>query len=101
MAKYVYTICFKKTGMMRYISHLDLLRFFQRAARRAGLPLTLTEGFNPHPKIKIEPALKLGLECSNLRAEIILSERFLADEVLGRLKREAPDGIEIIDVKEI
>ena len=80
---------------MIYISHLDLLRVFQRAARRGGLPLSLTEGFNPHPKIKIEPALKLGLESSDLTAEIILSEKFSSKDVRERLTKELPDGIEI------
>ena len=85
--------------MMKYISHLDLLRLFQRAARRAGLPLAFTEGFSPHPRIKIEPALKLGLE-SDLMAEVILDGSISADDVEARLKNEMPAGIDIIEVKE-
>ena len=81
---------------MRYISHLDLLRLFQRAARRAGLPLFLTEGFNPHPKIKIEPAVKLGLEAEDLRAEIILTEKVPDKNLMESLGKELPPGIEII-----
>ena len=96
---YIFSIRFEKTGMMRYISHLDLLRLFGRASRRAGLPLVLTEGFNPHPKIKIEPALKLGLESSDLRAEIALKEKISPEEVQERLKEELPNGIEIMEVK--
>jgi radical SAM-linked protein len=98
MRQYAYQIRFKKTGVMRYISHLDLLRLFQRAARRAGMPLSLTEGFNPHPKVKIEPALKLGLESSDLKAEIILSKPFSSNEILERLQKELPDGIDIKEV---
>ena len=94
----VFKVCFKKTGIIRYISHLDLLRVFQRASRRADLPLSLTEGFNPHPKIKIEPALKLGLESNGLKAEIVLAEKILPEEVEARLKKELPDGIEITEV---
>ena len=82
---------------MRYISHLDLLRLFQRASRRAGLPLFLTEGFNPHPKIKIEPAVKLGLEAEGLRAEIILTEKILSKDLKERLAKELPVGIEITE----
>jgi radical SAM-linked protein len=81
--------------MMRYISHLDLLRLFQRASRRANLPLCLTEGFNPHPKIKIEPAVKLGVEANDLRAEIIMKDKFLSGELKERLSKELPNGIEI------
>lgn len=83
---------------MRYISHLDLLRLFGRASRRAGLPLALTEGFNPHPKIKVEPALKLGLESGDLRAEIALNEKISSDEVQKRLEKELPAGISVTGV---
>lgn len=96
---YIFSIRFKKMGMMRYISHLDLLRLFQRAARRADLPLSLTEGFNPHPKIKVEPALKLGLESSNLRAEMILREKIPPAALRERLEVELPAGIEIMEVE--
>jgi len=85
--------------MMKYISHLDLLRLFQRAARRAELPLILTEGFNPHPRIKIEPALKLGLESSDLRAEIVVGEGVTPGEARERLGKELPEGIKIIGVE--
>jgi radical SAM-linked protein len=101
MRQYAYHIRFKKINLMRYISHLDLLRLFQRAARRAELPLSLTEGFNPHPKIKIEPALKLGLESTNLKAEIRLNEQLLVDEIRERLHNQLPNGIEIIEVKQL
>ncbi len=85
--------------MMRYVSHLDLLRLFQRASRRAGLPLFLTEGFSPHPKIKIEPAVKLGLEAEDLRAEIILTEKIPDKNLMEALAKELPPGIEIKEVE--
>ena len=98
-SKCILRIRFKKIGMMKYISHLDLLRLFGRASRRASLPLLLTEGFSPHPRIKIEPALKLGLESDDLRAEIVLSERIPPDEAMEILARELPTGIEIVEVR--
>ena len=85
--------------MMKYISHLDLLRLFQRACRRADLPLVFTEGFNPRPRIKIEPALKLGLESNDLRVEMILSGEVSPKDVEERLASELPDGVEIIEIK--
>ncbi|MBN1872216.1 MAG: DUF2344 domain-containing protein, partial [Candidatus Omnitrophica bacterium] len=57
LQSYGFDITLEKKGTMRFISHLDLLRLFQRAARRARLPLKFSQGFSPHPKIKIEPAL--------------------------------------------
>ena len=53
---------FEKTGMAAYISHLDLMRLFQRSFKRAGLPLTHTKGFNPRPSVSIALPLSLGVE---------------------------------------
>ncbi len=91
---------FEKKGLMRYISHLDLLRLFQRACRRADLPLALTEGFNPHPKLKVEPALKLGVESKDLKAEMVLHTFVSSEDIRRRLDGELPTGIEITDVGE-
>ena len=57
---------------MRYISHLDLMRLFMRAMRRAELPLKMSEGFSPHPKLSFKRALKLGVESQQEEASIIL-----------------------------
>ncbi|HBC91420.1 MAG TPA: hypothetical protein DCZ10_00560, partial [Pelotomaculum sp.] len=56
----VYRMMYAKEGPARYISHLDLLRTFERAARRAGLPIAFTGGFNPHPKIAFAAPLAVG-----------------------------------------
>lgn len=97
MGRCTAVVSFKKIEIMRYISHLDLLRLFQRAARRARLQLSLTEGFNPHPKIKIMPAVKLGVEASDLKAEIVLDEIILPKDLKERLKKELPGGIKITE----
>ena len=57
-----YRIRFTKTGRMRFLSHHDLMRLFERALRRTGLPLRMTEGYNPHPIISFPTALGLGIE---------------------------------------
>ncbi|MBP5166526.1 MAG: TIGR03936 family radical SAM-associated protein [Oscillospiraceae bacterium] len=53
---------FEKTGRARYLSHLDLMRTFQRAFKRAGLELKHSEGFNPHPQMSVLLPLQLGCE---------------------------------------
>ena len=53
---------FQKTGNAVYISHLDLMRLFQRAFKRAELPLTHTQGFNPRPSVSIALPLSVGVE---------------------------------------
>ncbi|MCM8795178.1 MAG: TIGR03936 family radical SAM-associated protein [Candidatus Omnitrophica bacterium] len=84
---------------MRFISHLDLMRLFMRAMRRAGLPLKMTEGFSPHPKLSIKRALRLGIESDNEEASVWLREFIDPEEFRQRLQEELPTGIEIKDVK--
>jgi len=78
---------------MKYISHLDLMRLFMRAMRRADLPLKITEGFSPHPKLSIKRALKLGLESENEEAAIVLKERVGPQDFKDRLQKQLPEGI--------
>jgi len=80
---------------MRFISHLDLMRLFMRALRRAGLPIKMTEGFNPHPKLSIKRALKLGVESDNEEAVIVLKELISPEEFKERLQKQLPQGIQI------
>ena len=92
-----FTFC--KKGQMKYISHLDLMRTFMRAMRRAELPIKMTEGFSPHPKLSIKRALKLGLESENEEASIVLKEEVSPEDFKSRLNKQLPEGIQIKDAK--
>jgi len=83
---------------MRFISHLDLMRLFTRAMRRARLPVKMTEGFSPHPKFSIKRALKLGLESDGEEATVTLKDLIQPEEFMERLQKQLPDGILIKDV---
>ena len=89
------TFIFSKKAQMRYISHLDLMRLLTRAMRRAGLPLRMTQGFNPHPRLSLKRALKLGVESESESASILLEEDMEAEEFMDRLTKQLPEGIEI------
>ena len=56
-----YRLQFSKEGETKYVSHLDLVRLFTRAFKRAELPLAYSEGFNPHPKMSIGLPLSVGV----------------------------------------
>lgn len=92
---------FTKKGIIRFISHLDLMRLFTRAFRRANLPVKMTEGFSPHPKFSIKRALKLGVESDNEEAVLVLRERIGEEEFREKLQKQLPEGIEIKSVKAI
>jgi len=99
MIAYRIELKFTKTKLMRFISHLDLMRLFERATRRADLPIFLTQGFNPHPKISIKRALKLGVASENEEAIFYLKEKINPEEFKSKLMGQLPDGIEIKDLK--
>ena len=86
-------LLFAKTGRARYISHLDLMRTFQRAFFRAGVPLKHTEGFNPHPFISIALPLSVGYSSQCEILEFVLLDGVSRDEVAGRLTAVMPEGI--------
>ena len=96
---YKVNFIFTKQGTMKFISHLDLLRLFARAFRRAELPLKMTEGFSPHPKISIAKALKLGVESEQEEAQVILKEMVPPERFVAAVQNELPAGIEIRQVQ--
>jgi len=84
---------FAKCGELRLVSHLDLMRCFERMLRRAEIPMAATQGFNPRPKITFALALGLGIEA---RAEVVdleLSEPMDPSALLARLAAVAPPGL--------
>jgi len=90
---------FSKNGAMKYIGHLDLMRLLTRAMRRADLPLKMSEGFSPHPKLSLKRALKLGLESENEEGSIVLRLPVEEQEFKNKLQEQLPEGIEIKNVQ--
>lgn len=90
---------FKKVGPMRFISHLDLVRLFQRAIRRACIPISLSQGFSPHFKISFTRALKLGVESENEEARFLLDRPMDPGQFKEKLSQQLPEGIEIKEAK--
>lgn len=86
---------------MKYISHLDLLRLFQRAARRAEMPLVYSKGFSPRPKISFKRALKLGVESESEEATFQLNSRLDPEDFTDRFQAQLPEGITIKHIEEI
>lgn len=94
-------LLFEKKGRSVWISHLDLMRLFQRAFKRAGLPLTHTQGFNPRPSVSIALPLSVGIEsqCELLDFELASCDAS-TDEIRDRLNDSLVDGVRVIDVYE-
>lgn len=92
---------FSKTGAMRFISHLDLMRLFQRAMRRAGLPVVITKGFSPHLKISMPRALKLGVESGSEELTVGLSAAIRTEKFAEDMNSNLPGGVRVLKVTEI
>ena len=90
---------FEKTGNAIYISHLDLMRVFQRAFKRAGLPLTHTQGFSPRPSVSIALPLSVGVEshCELLDFDLE-GETISCEEIQVRLNNALIEGVRVLCV---
>lgn len=90
-------ICkYKKTGNLKYISHLDVLRFIQRAVKRAGINAKYSEGFNPHMKTSFGFPLSLGTESMGEYFEIELNEKLSPLEFTERMNQVMTKELQII-----
>lgn len=93
-------LLFAKEGRARYISHLDLMRTFQRAFLRADIPIKHTEGFNPHPFISIALPLSLGFGSRCELLEFGLLEGTARNDVPERLNAALPEGVRVMECYE-
>lgn len=93
-------VVFSKTGMGKYISHLDLLRCFTRTIQRSGLPVIYSQGFNPHQKMTFSLPLPIGVtsECEtvDIQFEDTVSDR----EIMEKLNQNLPMDMKVLCVRE-
>lgn len=94
-------LLFEKCGNAIWISHLDLMRLFQRAFKRAGLPLTHTQGFNPRPSVSIALPLSVGVEskCELLDFDLY-GESIPCEQIKERLNQALVSGVTVLSVYE-
>src|ERR1044071_4406302 len=93
MPKYLFT--FEKSETVRWLGHLDILRTFERAIRRAELPIAFTAGFNPREKLAFASALSTGTTGAEDPPTIELTVSLTGNEVASRLNDKLPPGIRI------
>jgi radical SAM-linked protein len=89
---------YAKRGKMRFASHRDVARAFERGVRRAGLPIAYSAGFTPHPKISYAGGAPTGVASEAEYLSLALTTRQAATQVCRRLDAALPDGIDVIDV---
>jgi len=91
---------YAKRGRMRFASHRDVARAFERGVRRAGVPIAHSAGFTPHPKISYAGGAPTGVASEAEYLSLTLTNRSDPAMVQERLNAALPDGIEVIEVIE-
>ena len=92
---------FIKQGSLRFISHHNLMKLFERAIRRASISVKMSEGYNPRPKIAYPLALPVGIKGIDEKLEMELCEQMEVSELETRLKKQLPENMQITSVEPI
>ena len=94
-------VVFRKGGAAKHISHLDLMRTWERALRRAEVPLAYSRGFNPRPKLTFASALPVGFVGRSEMLDVFLERRVELQDAVSRLRAQLPCGVELRNATEV
>ena len=94
-------IRFGRGPRLKFISHLDLMRLWERAFRRADIPLVYSEGFNPHPRLSLAAPLSVGVSSSAELMDVFLRSRVSSPFFLKAVGRQLPQDIELLEVQAV
>lgn len=94
-------IKFRKYGALRFIGHLDVMRFFQKVMRRAEIPIAFTSGYSPHMIMSFASPLGIGLTSDGEYFDIELSGPIFGEEAVRRMNAVSVDGIEVVSFRQI
>ena len=92
---------FGRGDEVKFISHLDVVRFWERAFRRARIPLAYSQGFTPHPRISLAAPLAVGVTSEAELMDVWLSRWMPPQSLMMRVKSQLPCGFEIFDAWEV
>ncbi len=94
-------VTFGRGESAKYITHLDLMRFWERALRRAELPVAYSEGFSPHAQIAMAAPLPVGTTSGAELMDVFMAERTAPKVLLQQLAPQLPDGIATVAAEEV
>ena len=96
-----YRIMFSKFGPAKYISHLDLMKAFERSFKRADLPLALTQGFNPHPVMSFAAPVPVGMHGEEEYLDMELTNSMDPESVKVALAEVMPEGLMVRNIRRV
>ena len=94
-------IKFRKYGVLKFIGHLDVMRYFQKAMRRADIPIAFTGGYSPHMIMSFAQPLGVGITSDGEYLDIELTERITSEKAVRQLNAVMAEGIDIVSFVEI
>ena len=94
-------IKFRKYGVMRFIGHLDVMRYFQKAIRRAEIPIAFTPGYSPHMIMSFAQPLGVGVTSDGEYFDIEITEPISSEKAVAQLNAVMVEGVEVISFREI
>lgn len=94
-------VTFSRGEDLKYITHLDMMRFWERTLRRAGIPMAYSEGFSPHPQIALAAPLAVGVTSDAELLDVFLDTPMLPRDLVAQVTPQLPDGISISRVEEV
>ena len=92
---------FCRSEEVKFISHLDIMRLWQRAFNRAGISLAYSEGFNPHPRLSLAAPLALSVTSEAELLDVVLSDQSSPPYFTAVVSQQLPAGIEILQAHQI
>lgn len=92
---------FRKYGVMRFIGHLDVMRYFQKAIRRADIDICYSEGFSPHMIMSFASPLGVGLTSDGEYFDIEIGQEFSSASAVERLNKVMAEGMEVLSFRQI
>ena len=94
--KFRLRVCYKKTGVLAYLSHLEVVRSLEMIVRRSGLPYCVSQGYSPHMKISFGPALAVGIESEKQIFDVYLTKYIKDAQALCALKEASKGSLEVV-----
>jgi len=92
---------FSRGEELKYISHLDLMRLWERVLRRAGIPMAYSEGFSPHPRISLAAPLPIGVTSEAELMDVVVKKTVSPLFFMQHTKPQLPSGMEVIEIVQV
>ncbi len=92
---------FRRGEELKFISHLDMMRLWERVLRRAGIPLAYSEGFTPHPRLALAAPLSIGVTSEAELMDVFLTRPVSHQVFTQAVSRQLPSGIEILEARTV